>query len=127
VVDAAARGVGGTPPVPGRRGGGVTAAAGGGFYVNIRAPPQIVVIDSADATRLVDAFPMTAAGPHGLDLDPETRRLFCACDGKTLLVVDLRSGAILSAHAIGGGPGGKFFKGALPPLYVPPRGSRIHQ
>src|SRR5262249_61511704 len=67
---------------------------------------------------LVEAFPMTAAGPHGLDLDPESGRLFCACDGKTLLVVDSRSGAILGAHAIGGEPDVIFFNAALRHLYV---------
>ena len=61
---------------------------------------------------------MPAAGPHGLDLDPATRRLFCACDGKTLLVVDSRSGAVLSAHAIGGEPDVIFFNAALRHLYI---------
>jgi len=118
LVDVPNRSLVGTIPVPGRTRWAVIDATSGRFYVNIMDPPQIVVIDSADATRLADAFPMTAAGPHGLDLDPKTRRLFCACDGKTLLVVDSRSGAILSAHAIGGEPDVIFFNAALRHLYV---------
>jgi len=47
---------------------------------------------------------MPAEGPHGLDIDPPTRRLFCACDAKTLLVVDARSGAVVSQHALSGLP-----------------------
>jgi DNA-binding beta-propeller fold protein YncE len=118
LVDVPNRSVVGTIPVPGRTRWAVFDEASGRFYVNIMDPPQIVVVDSADATRLVDAFPMTAAGPHGLDLDPETRRLFCACDGKTLLVVDSRSGGVLSSHAIGGEPDVIFFNAALRHLYV---------
>jgi DNA-binding beta-propeller fold protein YncE len=118
LVDVPSRSVVGTIPVPGRTRWAVFDAASGRFYVNIMDPPQIVVVDSADPTRLVDAFPMTAAGPHGLDLDPETGRLFCACDGKILLVVDSRSGAILSAHAIAGEPDVIFFNAALRHLYV---------
>jgi DNA-binding beta-propeller fold protein YncE len=118
LVDVPYRSLVGTIPVPGRTRWAVFDAASGRFYVNIMDPPQIVAVDSADPTRLADAFPMPAAGPHGLDLDPATRRLFCACDGKTLLVVDSRSGAVLSAHALGGEPDVIFFNAALRHLYV---------
>jgi hypothetical protein len=118
LVDVPSRSVVGTIPVPGRTRWAVFGEASGRFYVNIMDPPQIVVVAGADPTRLVDAFPMKAAGPHGLDLDPETGRLFCACDGKILLVVDSRSGAILSAHAIAGEPDVIFFNAALRHLYV---------
>jgi DNA-binding beta-propeller fold protein YncE len=118
LVDVPYRSLVGTIPVPGRTRWAVFDAASGRFYVNIMDPPQIVAVDSADPTRLADAFPMPAPGPHGLDLDPATRRLFCACDGKTLLVVDLRSGTVLSAHALGGEPDVIFFNSALRHLYV---------
>ena len=118
LVDVPYRSLVGTIPVPGRTRWAVFDAATGRFYVNIMDPPQIVAVDSADPTRLADAFPMPAAGPHGLDLDPATRRLFCACDGKTLLVVDSRSGAVQSAHALGGEPDVIFFNAALRHLYV---------
>ena len=105
-------------PVPGRTRWTVFDAESGRFYVNVADPPQIVVVDSADPTRIVDAFPMPAVGPHGLSFDPTTRRLFCACDGKTLLVVDARSGAVRSAHAISGVPDVVFFSPAFRHLYV---------
>jgi len=118
LVDVPYRSLVGTIPVAGRTRWALFDAASGRFYVNIMDPPQIVAIDSADPTRVADVFPMPAPGPHGLDLDPETRRLFCACDGKTLLVVDSRSGGVLSAHAIGGEPDVIFFNAALRHLYV---------
>ncbi|MGH7303986.1 MAG: YncE family protein, partial [Candidatus Rokuibacteriota bacterium] len=44
--------------------------------------------------------------------------LFCACDGKVLLVVDARSGAVKSEHAISGVPDVVFRNDALRHLYV---------
>src|SRR6266852_2661492 len=118
LVDVSTRVVIANIPVPGRTRWTVFDAESGRFYVNVADPPQIVVVDSADPTRVVDAFAMPAMGPHGLDLDPTTRRLFCACDGKVLLVVDSRSGAVQSEHAISGVPDVIFRNAALKRLYV---------
>jgi len=105
-------------PVPGRTRWTVFDEETGRFYVNIADPPQIAVVDSADPTRLADTFPMPAMGPHGLELDPTARRLFCACDGKVLLVVDSRSGAVQSEHALSGVPDVVFRNAAFRHLYV---------
>ena len=118
VVDVSRSAVIANVPVPGRTRWTVFDAESGRFYVNIADPPQIVAIDSANPTRFADAFPMPAVGPHGLDLDPTTRRLFCACDGKVLLVVDARSGAVRSEHAISGVPDVVFLNAAFKHLYV---------
>jgi DNA-binding beta-propeller fold protein YncE len=105
-------------PVPGRTRWTVFDEEPRRFYVNIADPPRIVVIDSAEPTRVADTFPMPAMGPHGLDLDPTTERLFCACDGKVLLVVDSRSGAVQSEHALSGVPDVVFRNDARKHLYV---------
>jgi len=118
LVDVSTRAVIANIPVPGRTRWTVFDAESGWFYVNIADPPQIVVVDSADPTRVADSFPMPAMGPHGLDLDPTTRHLFCACDGKVLLVVDSRSGAVQSEHAISGVPDVIFLNAAFKHLYV---------
>jgi len=118
LVDVSSRAVIANIPVPGRTRWTVFDAESGRFYVNVADPPQIVVVDSADPTRLADAFPMPAVGPHGLELDPTTRRLFCACDGKVLLVVDARSGEVRSEHAISGVPDVIFLNAALRHLYI---------
>ena len=47
-------------------------------------------------TALAHMFAVPAAGPHGLDFDQATRRLFCACDAGMLVTLDARSGKILS-------------------------------
>ena len=118
LVDVSTRAVIANIPVPGRTRWTVVDDERGRFYVNIADPPQIAVVDSADPTRVADSFPMPAMGPHGLDLDPTTRRLFCACDGKVLLVVDSRSGAVQSEHAISGVPDVVFLNATFKHLYV---------
>jgi hypothetical protein len=104
--------------VPGRTRWAVFDGASGRFYVNIADAAQIVVVDGADPTRLAGSFPVPAAGPHGLDLDPSTRRLFCACDGKALMVIDAGSGAVASRHALAGVPDVVFLNTTLHHLYV---------
>jgi hypothetical protein len=59
-----------------------------------------------------------AVGPHGLDLVATTRRLFCACDGKTLVVLDARSGSVLMQAELAGVPDVIFFNQARRHLYV---------
>jgi hypothetical protein len=63
-------------------------------------------------------FPVSAVGPHGLDLDPVTRRLFCACDDSALVVLDARSGIELTRTALAGAPDVIFFNRERRHLYV---------
>ena len=63
-------------------------------------------------------FAVPAAGPHGLDLDETTRRLFCACDAGMLFTLDARSGKILSGLALSGKPDVTFFNRQRQQLYV---------
>jgi len=104
--------------VPGRTRWAVYDPASDAFFVNIADPAQIAVIEAAKSTRIVRSFEIPAAGPHGLELDSEHRRLFCACDGKKLVSVDIRSGKVLAALDIGGIPDVIFFNPAFKHLYV---------
>lgn len=118
LVDVAARAMIADIPVPGRTRWTVFDGEAGRFYVNIADPPRIVVVDGNHPPRIVGTFPIPWEGPHGLDLDPATRRLFCACDGKALLVIDAGSGEVRSEHVIGGVPDVIFFNPGLGHLYV---------
>src|SRR5437667_401769 len=71
IVDVAERRVIADIPVPGRTRWTVYSRQEDCFYVNIADPPQVVVIDAWDPTRVSRAFSVPAAGPHGLDLDEE--------------------------------------------------------
>ena len=105
-------------PVPGRTRWTVFDADSDVFYVNISDPAQIVVVDADAPTHIARTFEIPVAGPHGLDLDMVQHRLFCACDGKQLVVVDTRSGKVLNRADIGGVTDVIFFNAALQHLYV---------
>ena len=88
------------------------------FFVNIAAPPSIVVINAGYPEEIARAYAVPAAGPHGLALDPKTHRLFCACDAKRLICLDARSGKVLSDLALSGAPDVIFFSEKFRRLYV---------
>jgi DNA-binding beta-propeller fold protein YncE len=88
------------------------------FYVNIADPAQIVVVTSAAPTRVARTIAVPAPGPHGLDFDPDRRRLFCACDAKQLLILEADSGKALKRIKLRGSPDVIFFNRALRHLYV---------
>jgi DNA-binding beta-propeller fold protein YncE len=118
MVDVAAGALVADVPVPGRTRWAVFDSESGWFYVNIADPPRIVVIDAANTGIMARTFAVPAAGPHGLDLDAATGRLFCACDGKTLLALDSRSGSELARTELLGVPDVIFFNRNRRHLYV---------
>ena len=105
-------------PVSGRTRWVVFDGESARFYVNIADPPEIAVIDATKPGSVARTLTVPATGPHGLDLDAATHRLFCACDGKTLVVLDARSGAILTQARLAGIPDVIFFNPERRHLYV---------
>jgi len=75
------------------------------FYVNISKPPQIIAIESKDPDGIAATYDIPATGPHGLDIDSENRRLFCACDQGGLFTVDLDSRRLHHLYVAIGEPG----------------------
>jgi DNA-binding beta-propeller fold protein YncE len=118
VVDVAQRAMIASIPLPGRTRWAIYDAEVQVFYVNIMEPAQIVVIATTDPTRVAAAIPIPVAGPHGLDLDGRRGRLFCACDGKELVVLDTRTRAVTDTHGLSGVPDVVFFNAGLQRLYV---------
>jgi DNA-binding beta-propeller fold protein YncE len=118
MVDVGTRSMVADVPMPGRTRWAIFDRDTDSFYVNIADPPQIVVIQAAQPGRVARACPVPAAGPHGLDLDAVTRRLFCACDGRVLVVLDRRSGDVLAQAELAGVPDVIFFNGDRQHLYV---------
>lgn len=104
--------------VPGRTRWTIFDSQADVFYVNISNPPQIVVVDAKNPTVVAKAFDIPVEGPHGLDLDMEGRRLFCACDGAQLVTLDASTGKILSQLPLSGVPDVIFYNAALKHLYV---------
>lgn len=105
-------------PVPGRTRWTIFDSASSCFYVNIADPFLIVVVDSDDPTRVKRSMEIPAKGPHGLDFDPVTNRLFCACDAGKLFALDASSGRIRLEADLSGTPDVIFFNAALKHLYI---------
>jgi DNA-binding beta-propeller fold protein YncE len=104
--------------VPGRTRWTIYHAQQDMFFVNIADPAQVVVIEAADPKRIARTYPIPAAGPHGLDLDLEQNRLFCACDGQKLIILEAGTGEVLGERDLRGVPDVIFFNVALQHLYV---------
>ncbi|MBI3391908.1 MAG: YncE family protein [Nitrospirae bacterium] len=118
VVDVARRERIAEIPMPGRTRWAVYDARRDVFFVNIADPARIVVIPGEDPVRIVAAYDVPATGPHGLDLDPERGRLFCACDAARLVCLDADSGQVLDELELSGAPDVVFLNRALAHLYV---------
>jgi len=88
------------------------------FYVNIAQPAEIVVVDPRQPDRIARSIAVPHAGPHGLDFDGATGRLFCACDAGVLVTLDARSGKVLDEKPLSGVPDVVFFNRPRQQLYV---------
>ena len=118
MVDVGARAVKASIEVPGRTRWAVFDPDTEVFYVNISDPAVIVVVDAKKPTGIARTIPIPATGPHGLDFDGATGRLFCACDAGVLVTLDARSGKVLDEKPISGVPDVVFFNRQHQQLYV---------
>jgi DNA-binding beta-propeller fold protein YncE len=118
MVDVGARAVRSSIEVPGRTRWAVFDPDAEVFYVNISDPAVIVVVDAKKPTSIARTIPIPAAGPHGLDLDRASHRLFCACDAGVLVTLDARSGDVLDEKPLSGVPDVVFFNRQRQHLYV---------
>jgi len=105
-------------PMPGRTRWAIFDARSSCFFVNIADPACIVLLESDHPDQVAGTIPVPVAGPHGLDADFERRRLYCACDAGTLVVLELDSGAVLAERALSGPPDVVFLDPALRLLHV---------
>jgi DNA-binding beta-propeller fold protein YncE len=105
-------------PVPGRTRWAVYDPIADAFHVNVMDPPEMVVVNAGDPVGIRRVVPIPAVGPHGLDIDVARRRLFCACDGGTLVEVDADTGAVLATERLAGPPDVVFLSARRQRLYV---------
>jgi DNA-binding beta-propeller fold protein YncE len=118
MVDLDARAMRASIEVPGRTRWTVFDAEAELFYVNIMQPSQIVVVDARQPDQVARTFAIPADGAHGLDFDPETRRLFCACDAGALVTLDAATGKVLDRGKLSGVPDVVWFNPKRRQLYV---------
>ena len=118
IVDLAAEAMIADVPVAGRTRWAVFDPGTASFHVNVADPPQIAIIEAGHPGRVARTIAVPAAGPHGLELDVASGRLFCACDAKRLLALDARSGDVLAEAPLAGVPDVIFLNRHLRHLYV---------
>ncbi len=87
------------------------------FLVNVREPACVVALAGGTAT-LQAQIEISAAGPHGLDLDSDGDRAFVACDAGSLIGLDLTRDAEVASLTIGGEPDAIWFNAKRQLLYV---------
>jgi DNA-binding beta-propeller fold protein YncE len=104
--------------VPGRTRWAIYDAAREMFFVNIASPARIIAIGARDPTKISKEYEVPAAGPHGLELDPATGRLLCACDAGVLFAIDAASGRVLGDVPLSGAPDVVFPNPQFGRLYV---------
>ncbi|MEJ0092839.1 MAG: hypothetical protein WDN46_05265 [Methylocella sp.] len=81
----------------------------GHLFVNGEAKREIVRIDTRTG-RIEARWGMPdCVDPHGLAIDPATRRLFSGCTNERMVVMDSISGAIVATVPIGRGSDGVAF------------------
>jgi DNA-binding beta-propeller fold protein YncE len=88
------------------------------FYVNIMDPALIMTVSGANPDKIVRTMEIPAKGPHGLDMDGSTGRLFCACDDGTLISLEAATGKVLGKAELSGKPDVVFFNPVKKHLYV---------
>ena len=115
LLDPNLRGVLATSKLPGRPRWCIYDAALDLFLVNILDPPGLAVLSSNDLVQN-NFLPVSAAGPHGLDLE-STGRPFIACDGKKIILLDIKNGHELSSVSIKGEPDVIWYNGKRNLLY----------
>lgn len=103
--------------LPGRPRWAVYHQASACFLVNIREPACVAVL-SAETFALVKQDPIWSPGPHGLDLDQDGMRAFVACDGGTVVTLDLVRGREQARVQIAGSPDAIWHNHQRDRLYV---------
>ena len=105
-------------PVPGRTRWAVFNAQRNEFYINIMEPSVILVVAADHPDSIARTMQIPAPGPHGLDLETSTDRLFCACDAGKLITLEAGSGKILNMAELSGTPDVIFFNPGGKHLYT---------
>jgi DNA-binding beta-propeller fold protein YncE len=103
--------------LPGRPRWCVFDAARERFLINVRDPARVVAL-SAGTGVITARIAVSGAGPHGLDLDTGGERAFVACDGSTLVVLDLTQDQEMGSLPIDGEPDAIWFNATRQLLYV---------
>jgi YVTN family beta-propeller protein len=89
----------------------------GRCFVALEDKSSICVVDLRKYT-VVGEWPLAPGeSPHGLAIDPKTRRLFAGCENNLLIVMDANNGKVVAKPAIGNGSDGVAFDSGCDYIY----------
>lgn len=106
-----------TGPLPGRSAWASYERASDRYLLNIRSADAVVMIDP-DSAQVRGSWAVSCAGPHGMDVDHDARRVFVACEDGHLLCLDSETGTELASMEIAGTPDAIWFNPAAHQVYV---------
>jgi DNA-binding beta-propeller fold protein YncE len=119
VIDVASNRRVATIPIGGEAGNTQYDPASNHIFVNVQNRNELVEIDPQTDSVVGRHVRAGAKHNHGLLIEPARHLAFVACDGNDrLLVVDLQTMGVLSAHPIGADPDVLAFDPGLRLLYV---------
>jgi DNA-binding beta-propeller fold protein YncE len=104
-------------PLPGRPRWCVYDSARSHFLINIREPACVAILSALTGKRIA-LWPVSAGGPHGLDLDLDSGRAFVACDAGVVVALGLDNGREMGHARIAGAPDAIWYNAAHERLYV---------
>jgi len=81
----------------------VTDAASKRVFLAIREPSMVLVAQLPELKDL-EHWTLPCGGAHGLEIDHQRERLYCACDDAVLVEIDSGSGQISNQWPIAGAP-----------------------
>jgi hypothetical protein len=77
-------------------------------FLAIRHPSMVFVADLPDLSGILH-WPLPSDGAHGMDIDHAGNLLYVACDGGSLVEVDVQSGQARREWPLAGVPDATFF------------------
>jgi len=83
----------------------------GNVYDNLEDKSEVLRIDARTKT-ITATWPAGCDSPSGLAMDASGHRLFPACDGNKMSVIDANTGKLLASPSIGDGPDAAGFSAA---------------
>jgi DNA-binding beta-propeller fold protein YncE len=95
----------------------VTDRAGARVFLAIREPSMILVAQLPELHG-VQHWRLPSGGAHGMDIDHQNGVLYVACDGRSLVALDVLAGDLRGQWSLAGAPDATFFNPASGLVHV---------
>jgi DNA-binding beta-propeller fold protein YncE len=80
--------------------------------------PSMVLVATLPELKTIQHWPLPSDGAHGMDINHAANLLYVACDSRSLVEVDIKSGQARREWPLAGGPDATFFNPASGLVHV---------